>query len=143
MQSSLKPIVITALYSFILLALNLAGCTPVNGRAGDSPPSSTSPETEKPVASTPTGVASIQADIVFRNGTILTMDQERPVEQAIAVRGEEILAIGSEEEISSFIGPDTRVVDLQGRTLMPGFIDSHSHVYANTDRTPEGLKQSQ
>ncbi|MEX0975741.1 MAG: amidohydrolase [Woeseia sp.] len=67
------------------------------------------------------------ADLVLRGGTIATVDPALGVQQAIAVNGYEITAVGSNEDIAAFIGPDTRVVELNGRFVMPGFIEGHGH----------------
>jgi len=67
------------------------------------------------------------ADLVFRNGRIWTVDAQRPEVEALAVRDGRILALGSRREIDALIGPDTRVIDLAGRVLLPGFIDNHVH----------------
>jgi predicted amidohydrolase YtcJ len=68
------------------------------------------------------------ADIVFRRGAVITVDPQERVASAVAIAGNRIAAVGSDQEISRFVGPRTRVVDLNGRALLPGFIDSHSHV---------------
>lgn len=64
---------------------------------------------------------------VFINGTILTMDANSSLAQALSTRGALIEAVGSTEEIMALVGDDTEVVDLRGRTLLPGFIDAHGH----------------
>ena len=64
---------------------------------------------------------------VYRNGTILTMDSGGSQAQALAVRGETILAVGSDAEIMALADQHTVVTDLRGRTMLPGFIDGHSH----------------
>ena len=64
---------------------------------------------------------------VYRNGTILTMDSGGSQAQALAVRGETILAVGSDAEIMALADPHTVGTDLRGRTMLPGFIDGHSH----------------
>lgn len=66
-------------------------------------------------------------DIVFKGGTILTMNDKAPRAEAIAVRGNKILAVGKLDDVQSAIGSGAQVVDLQGRTLMPGLIDPHMH----------------
>lgn len=68
------------------------------------------------------------ADRIYRNGTILTMHDARPQVEALAVRGERILAVGAWAELQRFVDEHTEVVDLKGRTLMPGFIDAHGHL---------------
>jgi len=69
----------------------------------------------------------LYADLVFLNGRIVTVDADDNVAEAVAIRGNLILLVGSTEEVSAFIGGDTEVVDLSGRTLLPGLIDSHMH----------------
>lgn len=64
---------------------------------------------------------------VFINGDVLTMDADNRVLQALSTRGELIEAVGSTEEIMALVGDDTEVIDLRGRTLLPGFIDAHGH----------------
>ncbi|MGC1108067.1 MAG: amidohydrolase [Candidatus Acidiferrales bacterium] len=68
------------------------------------------------------------ADLVLTNGDIYTVDSARPRAQAIAIRGEEIVAVGSSEEVHAWIGAKTRVIDLHGRFAMPGFNDAHTHL---------------
>jgi predicted amidohydrolase YtcJ len=67
------------------------------------------------------------ADLVLRNGKIVTLEASVPVARAIAVRGDRILAAGSEEEIRRVTGPATRVIDLHGMLAIPGFIEGHGH----------------
>jgi len=67
------------------------------------------------------------ADLVFINGKVWTVDPSRPTAEAIAVLGGRILAVGTRAEIKNTIGKQTRVVDLQGKRLLPGFIDNHTH----------------
>lgn len=67
------------------------------------------------------------ADLVLVNGKVVTVDPSLPQAQAVAVKGYLIQAVGSDREIRRRIGPSTQVVDLQGRLVVPGFIDSHGH----------------
>lgn len=67
------------------------------------------------------------ADIVLLNGQLFTSDTAHPTAQALAIRGERIVAVGTTAEISQLIGPKTRRLDLQGRTVTPGFNDAHNH----------------
>lgn len=64
---------------------------------------------------------------VFINGNIMTMDSANSIVQALSTRGERIEAVGSTEEILAQVSDDTAVVDLRGRTMLPGFIDAHGH----------------
>ncbi|MDR1621535.1 MAG: amidohydrolase family protein, partial [Synergistaceae bacterium] len=70
----------------------------------------------------------IQADAVYKNGVIHTMDSRVPRAQAVAVIGNIIAGAGSNEDMEPLTGPGTRVFDLGGKTVLPGFNDSHSHV---------------
>lgn len=68
------------------------------------------------------------ADVVLTNGVIYTVDSARPRVEAVAVRGERIIAVGSSREIQARVGPKTTVVDLKGHFAMPGFNDAHAHL---------------
>ena len=68
-----------------------------------------------------------QPDTILINGKILTVDAQFSVRQALAIRDDKILAVGSNAEVRKQAGPKTRVIDLQGRTVIPGLIDSHIH----------------
>lgn len=67
------------------------------------------------------------ADLVILNGSVLTVNPQDEVVQAVAVKGKYVLAVGSNEEISSYIGEATTVLDAKGHTVMPGFVDAHVH----------------
>jgi len=67
------------------------------------------------------------ADLVVRGGTIITMDEVYPEAEALAIRDGRILAVGTDAEIRSHIGNDTRIIDLDGATAIPGFIEGHGH----------------
>lgn len=64
---------------------------------------------------------------LFVNGTVLTMDPARPVAGALAVWGGRIAAVGSAEEVHRLREPASTVVDLEGKTVLPGFVDAHNH----------------
>jgi len=68
------------------------------------------------------------ADLILTNGKILTADDDFSIAEAIAVKDGKIWALGSSDEISELEGEDTKVIDLEGKTVMPGLIDSHLHV---------------
>ncbi|HMB59987.1 MAG TPA: amidohydrolase family protein, partial [Xanthomonadales bacterium] len=70
----------------------------------------------------------IIADRVFLNGGVYTMDEEHRWAQAVAIKDGEIIFVGSNEGASDFIGELTQFTDLEGKMLMPGFIDSHTHI---------------
>lgn len=67
--------------------------------------------------------------ILFHNGIVLTMNLEQPKATALAVRGEKIIGVGSNEEILTLQEPDATVINLQGATIMPGFVDPHNHLF--------------
>jgi hypothetical protein len=67
------------------------------------------------------------ADLVLRNGNIVTMNADRPVAQAMAVRGDRIAALGGDTDAAKWIGPGTKVIDLHGMLAIPGFIEGHGH----------------
>jgi hypothetical protein len=69
-----------------------------------------------------------RADLVLRGGTIVTVDEEWGEVEALAVSGDRILALGSDEEIAIYIDADTQVIDLDGKMAMPGFIEGHAHL---------------
>ena len=84
------------------------------------------------VAVVTAGVLSLEAqqaapDIVLTNGKIITVDDQFSIAQAVAVRGDRIVAVGTNQAISQMAGPKTRRIDLRGRSVVPGLIDNHAH----------------
>lgn len=71
--------------------------------------------------------ATPPADLVLTNGRIVTVEDAMPQAQAMAVRGDRIVALGSADEIKRYVGPATEVLDLHGQLAIPGFIESHGH----------------
>jgi predicted amidohydrolase YtcJ len=132
-------LVVLAVTAAVGLGTVATGC----GRRPHAP-SPTSPPEEPTIPPTaPTVIAepfsvpivTTQAPtLIFYNGTVLTMDGDRPTAEAIAVAGDLILAVGTDEDILALEVADTRVVDLQGTTLMPGFVDSHTHIFNDAGR---------
>lgn len=70
------------------------------------------------------------ADLVLLNGRVYTLDARRPWADAVAVRGDTIVAVGSTAEVRQLVGSQTRVIDLGGAFVTPGFNDAHVHVDA-------------
>jgi hypothetical protein len=66
-------------------------------------------------------------DLVLHGGNVITIDPRQPKAEAIAIAGERILAVGSDAEVAALSGSATKKVDLGGKTVVPGFIDAHSH----------------
>ena len=71
--------------------------------------------------------APAAADTAYRRGYVYTVDAHDSVQQALAVRAGRIVYVGTDAGLAAFVGPKTRVFDLQGRMLMPGLVDGHSH----------------
>ncbi len=67
-------------------------------------------------------------DFVLTNGKIITVDDRFTIAQAVAVLGERIVAVGTNQEIAGLVGPNTTVIDLGGRSVIPGLIDNHAHI---------------
>ncbi|MBT4398775.1 MAG: amidohydrolase family protein, partial [Bacteroidetes bacterium] len=67
------------------------------------------------------------ADLVVKNAKILTIDNENPRAEAIAIRGEKIVAVSSNKKIEKYIDEATEVIDAEGRLVFPGFNDAHAH----------------
>jgi len=100
-------------------------CDPSTSETGTA--DSTEPATEPAVAVT--GQAD-PADTVFTGGGIYTAVPGQPLAEALAIRGDEIVFVGDSESAQDYIGPDTEVLELAGKMLMPGFHDAHAHVLA-------------
>lgn len=77
----------------------------------------------------------LQADLIFFNGSVITADANNSLAEAVALKGNTIIYCGTMKGVYDFVGENTREIDLNGNTLMPGFIDSHIHF------TLLGLKQ--
>ncbi|WP_374471819.1 amidohydrolase [Phenylobacterium sp.] len=75
--------------------------------------------------SSPATAADVAADLVFVNGKVITVDGKDTIASGVAVKGDRIVAVG---DVAAWRGAQTKVVDLKGRALLPGFIDAHSHV---------------
>lgn len=92
-------------------------------RSGSSTTSTTTT-----VAETTTTKPAEAAGLIFTGGPVVTMDPDLGTVEAIAINGTEIVAVGSSDEIARYEGPETVVIDLAGRTVLPGFVDAHTHI---------------
>ncbi len=111
----------------VLLAIFLiTSCSPASPTSNPPPETESATAPSQPTPTIPPIVADI-ADTIFTNGSVITMDDSNPSAQAIAIRGEEILFVGVNDEALKHRGDGTIVIDLEGHTLTPGFIDCHSH----------------
>ena len=79
-------------------------------------------------------------NIVFVNGKVLTVDQDFSEAQAVAVTGNRISAVGTNDELQALVGANTKVIDLEGKTLVPGLIDNHNHLIYNSPTWPNGVR---
>jgi predicted amidohydrolase YtcJ len=68
------------------------------------------------------------ADLILTNGKIITVDERFTIAQAVAIRGEQIVAVGTNQAVERFAGAGTRRIDLRGRAVIPGLIDNHMHL---------------
>lgn len=93
----------------------LPGCTPAGPPNGPAPGGSS-------------GRGGEGADLVLLNGRVYTVDDALPWAEAFAVRGGRFVAVGSTDQIRNLVGPGTEVIDAEGMTVTPGFIDAHSHL---------------
>lgn len=85
--------------------------------------------------------------LILHNGTVLTVDDNDTVAQAVAIRDGEFLAVGSNAEVLRLAGPDTRKIDLEGNTVMPGILNTHTHpqkrsVSAYFNEVPRQVQES-
>ena len=67
------------------------------------------------------------ATLVLRNGKVVTVDAAMPEAQAVAIRGDRIIAVGTNQAIQPYVGPSTQVIDLRGQLAIPGLVESHGH----------------
>src|SRR5271157_413711 len=74
---------------------------------------------------------AVKPDLIVYHGKIVTVDANFKVVEAMAIKGDRIVAVGSNDEILALAGPETRRIDLQGKTVLPGLIDSHLHAVAS------------
>ncbi len=72
-------------------------------------------------------LAQSHADVIYYNGKVVTVSKDNTVAQAVAIRGNRFLAVGSDSEVMKTAGPATRKIDLHGRSVLPGMIESHMH----------------
>ena len=74
------------------------------------------------------------ATLIFTHGVVVAMTAPGDVHEAIAVAGDRVLAVGTNDEILALAGPDTQRIDLAGRAVYPGFIDAHAHLLRDCGR---------
>src|SRR5579883_1222526 len=67
-------------------------------------------------------------DLILTNGKIVTVDNRFTIAQAVAIRGDRVIATGTNQQVTRLAGPSTRRIDLSGKTVIPGLIDNHMHL---------------
>lgn len=77
-------------------------------------------------------------DLLLVNGRVHTFDPAHPEAEALLVRGDRILAVGRKDELEKRVGLGTRVLDLGGRAVLPGLIDTHTHLFAAMESRVRG-----
>jgi len=77
-----------------------------------------------------------KADIVLRGGEIASVDTDFTFHEAVALKGDKIIFVGKNEQVKNWIGPNTRVIELQGKLVIPGMVDAHGHPFnlGNTEQ---------
>ena len=83
--------------------------------------------------------APTPAERIIRGGPIVTVNAAQPAAEAVAIAGGKIVAVGSEADVMALKGPGTVVTDLAGKTLVPGFVDGHSHFWSLVDVQTQAL----
>lgn len=112
----------------LTLTVCLAGCSEDDKGKSDLGVADGSADTLQPDARAPDAAAP--AELILVNGKVITVDSTRPSAEAVAVTGGKIVAVGSTQEIEKLLGPQTKRIDLGGKTVTPGFIDTHLHFLA-------------
>ena len=134
----LKTKIMSLILSFLMvLSLLVTACTSTDTTDEDIleedviTEETTPPETTETTPPETDEIILPEADIIFINGQIITMESDIPRAEAIAISGDIIAAVGNNEEILTLCGPETNIVDLDGLTLLPGFVDTHTHMFGN------------
>jgi len=71
----------------------------------------------------------VRPDTIFHNGKILTVDTQDSVTQAVGIFGNKFCSVGANDAVMATAGPETKIIDLKGKTVIPGIVDSHNHIY--------------
>ena len=107
------------------LLLKAAGAAGTAGVLSGAVPGAAGAQASLPA---PVAAGTGPADLILTNGKIITVDAAFTVAQALAIAGDRILAVGSDAAMARVSGPTTRVVDLKGKTVIPGITDGHAHM---------------
>lgn len=137
------------LFVIVLLAMSLSvsGCAPTIEQTETSTISTSTatpvlvPTTAPTATNTPRPIPVEPADVIFHNGTIITMEESLPLAEAIALRHGLIQAVGTSEDILALQDSKTIVIDLHGKTIIPGFVDPHTHILKDIGLSLENAQQ--
>lgn len=129
------------LFVIVLLAMSLGvpSCAPTIEQPETSTISTATitpvlvPTTAPTSTNTPRPIPAEPADAILHNGIVITVEESPPLAEAIALRNGLIQAVGTDEEILTLQGPETKLIDLHGKTVMPGFVDPHTHIFNDSE----------
>ena len=138
------------LFIIVAMAMSLvvSGCAPTIEQTETSAISASTatpvlvPATAPTSTNTPRPIPAEPADVIFHNGTIITIEESMPLAEAIALRNGLIQAVGTSEDILALQGPDAVVIDLKGSTMMPGFIEGHTHFILSSLQDGKPLEET-
>ena len=158
MMRRLHFIIFLLAFTLILSSTGCGTTTSPTDTEDSLPTSTTSPAIADPITTptaeptetsttepteTPTTEPVLYADTIFINGQVVTMEPGVPQAEALAVLGTDILAVGNNDDIQPYIGAETEVINLDGKALLPGFIDPHTHLFNATYRIGGSLQSAQ
>ncbi|MBQ4811619.1 amidohydrolase [Pseudoalteromonas luteoviolacea] len=127
------------IFPLLLAGLCLSGCNSDSSNPTNSSNNSNDPQ--PPTAAEQ--VSNEFATQLFTNGTIYTVNEAKPWAQAVAIKGNKIIFVGSNEDAKQYIGDSTQVIDLAGKMMMPGFHDVHMHpLESGSDATQFTIPES-
>ena len=119
----------------LIACLYMVGCSKQEESASKEEVTPT-PQAESPVvpppAAEPIAKTEDTADTIFTNGKVYTMNEAQPQAEAVAIKGNQIVFVGSATEADAYKGEGTTTIDLAGRTVLPGFISAHDHLIASS-----------
>ena len=87
--------------------------------------------------------AQNQIDLILHSAELITMDKSKPQASAIAIGDGKIVAVGNDENVLGLAQSETKIIDLEGRVVMPGFVDAHNHLFNDVELTEEGILANQ
>lgn len=129
----------------IVIALLVAACSETTATTSTSGPAAvtSSTATAGPTTTSTTESSDGTADLIIHNARVVTMDMDRDVAGALAVTDGDITAVGDDDTVMTHAGPGTRVVDVGGRTVIPGFVDPHTHLLQAPAPDLDGMRAGQ